>query len=209
MGRGIRSASSSSPRAPRASCRRGRPGPRAARRAGPPPARPPVTAIGSPGSGTGSPALEPLGRQGNEGLLDRLWHRISGGQRGGLTWYQLGGSSGPGTSALDVGARPGTDVYAPVDGTVVGISDFVVSNRTYGARVDIRPVTAPSVVVSLTQLRPDPALTVGSTVAAASSKVGVVLDLSVVQTLALARYTQDSGTNVSLEVRPAATLSTR
>lgn len=168
-----------------------------------------VTAIGYHGSGTGSLALEPLGRQGNEGLLDRIWHRISGGQKGALTWYQLGGGGGPGTSALDVGARPGTDVYAPVDGTVVGISDFVVSNRTYGARIDIRPVTAPSVVVSLTQLRPDPALTVGSTVAAASSKVGVVLDLSAVETQALARYTQDSGTNVSLEVRPAATLSTR
>ncbi len=168
-----------------------------------------VTAIGYHGSDGSALALAPLGSQGNEGLLDRLWHRISGAKKNGLTWYQLGGSSGPGTSALDVGARPGTDVYAPVDGTVVGISDFVISNRTYGARIDIRPVTAPSVVVSLTQLRPDPALTVGSTVAAASSKVGVVLDLSLVETQTLARYTQDSGTNVSLEVRPAATLSTR
>ena len=168
-----------------------------------------VTAIGYHGSDSGALALAPLGRQGNEGLLGRLWHRISAGETNGLTWYQLGGTNGPGTSALDVGAQPGTDVYAPVDGTVVGISDFVVSNRTYGARIDIRPVTAPSIVVSLTQLRPDPALTVGSTVAASSSKVGVVLDLSVVQAQALARYTQDSGTNVSLEVRPAATLSTR
>ena len=168
-----------------------------------------VTAIGYHGSDGSALALAPLGSQGNEGLLDRLWHRISGAKKNGLTWYQLGGSSGPGTSALDVGARPGTDVYAPVDGTVVGISDFVISNRTYGARIDIRPVTAPSVVVSLTQLRPDPALTVGSTVAADSSKVGVVLDLSLVETQTLARYTQDSGTNVSLEVRPAATLSTR
>jgi hypothetical protein len=168
-----------------------------------------VTAIGYHGSGSGTLALAPLGRQGNEGLLARLWHTISGSKQGGLTWYQLGGGSGPGTSALDVGARPGTDVYAPVGGTIVGISDYVVSNRTYGARIDIRPTAAPSVLVSLTQLRPDPSLTVGSTVEAASSKIGVVVDVSAVERQALARYTQDAGTNVTLEVRPAATLSAR
>ena len=79
-----------------------------------------------------------------------------------LVWYQLGGSGGPGTSALDVGAPAGTDVYAPVDGTVVAISDFVLANRVYGSRIDLRPSSAPSLVVSLTQLRPDPALVVGS-----------------------------------------------
>ena len=92
-----------------------------------------------------------------------------------------------------------------MDGTVVGISDYVISNRVQGARIDVRPLTAPSVVVSLIHLRPDPALTVGSAVAASRSKLGVVLDLSKVERQALARYTQDAGNNVSLEVRPAAT----
>ena len=91
-----------------------------------------------------------------------------------------------------------------MDGTVVGITDFVLSNRTYGARIDIRPHSAPSVVVSLTHLRADPALTVGSAVAKARSKIGVVVDLSSVERQALARYTQDAGNNVSLSVRPAA-----
>lgn len=168
-----------------------------------------VTAIGFHGSGSGALALDPVGPQGNAGLLTRIWRTISGSPSDGLAWYQLGGGGGPGRSALDVGAKPGTDVYSPVDGTVVGISDYVISNRTYGARVDIRPTAAPSVVVSLTQLRPDPALTVGSTVTAAGSKVGIVVDVSGAMKLALARYTQDAGTNVSLEVRPAATLSAR
>jgi hypothetical protein len=110
---------------------------------------------------------------------------------------------------LSIGAAPGTDVYSPVAGTVVGITDFVLSNRTYGARIDIRPLTAPSVVVSLTHLRADPALTVGSAVAAANTKVGVVVDLSRVERQALARYTQDAGNNVSLTVRPAAAVSIR
>lgn len=154
----------------------------------------------------GAIGLTPIGRQRNEGLLSRLWHRVVGTDSAGLGWYQLEGDAGPGTSALDVGARPGTDAYSPVDGTVVGITDFVIGNRPYGARIDIRPSSAPSVVVSLTQLRPDPALTVGSSVAAAGSKIGVVLELSAVERQALARYTQDAGDHVSVEVHPAATL---
>jgi hypothetical protein len=96
-----------------------------------------------------------------------------------------------------------------VAGISFKITDYVLSNRTYGARIDIRPQSAPSVVVSLTHLRPDPALTVGSAVAARRSKIGVVLDLSAVERQALARHTQDAGNNVSLEVRTAATLSLR
>ena len=126
-----------------------------------------------------------------------------------LVWYQLRGDRGPGTSALTVGAAAGTDVYSPVTGTVVGITDFVLANRTYGARIDIRPQSAPSVVVSLTHLRADPSLTVGSAVAKAASKIGVVVDLTAVERQALARYTQDAGNNVSLSVRPAAVLSVR
>lgn len=163
-----------------------------------------VTALGYHNAGDGSIQLQPIGRQGNAGLFARIWHRLAGSGDARLVWYQLKGDRGPGTSALSVGAAPGTDVYAPVDGTVVGISDFVLSNRTFGARIDIRPATAPGVVVSLTRLRADPALTVGSTVAAAKTKVGVVLDLSAVEEQALARYTQDKGNHVSLSVRPAA-----
>ena len=42
--------------------------------------------------------------------------------------------------------------------------------------------------------------------AAASSKLGRVLDLSKVERQALARYTNDAGNHVLLEVHPAATL---
>ena len=168
-----------------------------------------VTAIGYHRAGPGALTLDPVGRQGNAGPLSRLWHRIMGTKNDGLVWFQLSGSRGPGTSALDVGAAPGTDVYAPVDGVVVGIADYVVSNRVQGARIDIRPHEAPSVVVSLTHLRVDPALTVGSTVASGRSKIGVVVDLSKVEYQALARHTQDAGNNVSVEIHPAATLSIR
>jgi hypothetical protein len=166
-----------------------------------------VTAIGYHATSGGALALSPVGRQANAGLLSRMARRLLGTGGSGLSYYLLGGQDGPATSVLSVGAPPGTDVYSPVDGTVVGITDYVISGRTRGARIDIQPSGAASIVVSLTHLRPDPALTVGSTVAAASSKIGTLLDLADVERQALARYTNDAGNHVALEVHPAATLS--
>ena len=166
-----------------------------------------VTAIGYHAAGNGALPLEPLGRQGNRGFLRRLADRIFGAERGGLVWYALGGRSGPPTSALDVGAAPGTDVFSPVDGTVIGISEFVLNGRRFGSRIDIQPTGAPSLVVSLTRLRRDRTLAIGDAVVAGGSRLGTVLDLSAVEEHALARYTQDAGNHVTIEVRPAATLA--
>ena len=88
-----------------------------------------VTAIGFHGSAEGALVLKPVGPQRNEGLLARLWRRITGASKSGLAWYQLSG--GP-LRTLDVGAVAGTDVYSPVDGTVVAIRDQVVSGRGRG-----------------------------------------------------------------------------
>jgi hypothetical protein len=166
-----------------------------------------VTAIGYHAAGEGTLALHPLGRQSNAGLLSRLAHRIFGGGSSGLGWYQLEGGSGPQTSSLDVGAAAGTDVYSPVDGKIVGITDYVVNNRVYGRRIDIEPTAAPAIVVSVTHLRPDSSLTVGSSVAARSARLGTLLDLSPVEKQALARYTNDAGNHVSITVHPSVSLS--
>ena len=166
-----------------------------------------VTAIGYHGGGAGALALRPLGRRGNQGVLARLVERIFGTSDSSLLWYQLRGGEGPATSALDVGAAPGTDVYSPVDGTVAGIADYVINGATRGQRIDIRPLSAPALVVSITRLRPDPAVTVGSSVAAGSTRLGIVLELSHVERQALARYTQDAGNHITLQVSPAAAFS--
>src|SRR5205807_6827330 len=134
-----------------------------------------VTAIGYNSSDDGVLPLTPLGHQGNEGVLSRLAHKILGGGHGSFVYYQLSGGE---TAVLDVGAAPGTDVYAPVDGTIVGISDYILDGRAYGSRIDIQPSAAPSLGVSLTHLTPDPALTVGWTIAASSTKGGRLGDLS-------------------------------
>src|SRR5439155_10846033 len=120
-----------------------------------------VTAIGYHGAGEEALPFDPVGHQANEGLFSRAFHRIFGGGGGGLAYYQLGGGHGPSTGSLNVGAAPGTDVYAPVDGTVVGIRPFILSGKTFGSEIDIQPLSEPSVLVAVTQLRADPALTVG------------------------------------------------
>jgi hypothetical protein len=162
-----------------------------------------VTGIAFHGARDGSLELNPVGRQANEGLLLRLWRRIAGTPDDGPVWYQLSGAVGPGTRVLDVGAAPGTDVYAPVDGTVVSISNFVIDGRKLGARIDIRPTQAPSVMVSLTHLRPDRSLAVGSALRKASSKIGTVVDVAAVERQGLAKHARDGGNNVAIAVYPA------
>src|SRR5919109_519907 len=160
-----------------------------------------VSAIGYHRAGPGALPFKPFGSEANRGFVARAWDRVfGGGGSSGLRYYELGGGSGPADSALDVGAAAGTDVYAPVDGTVVGISDYVINGRTYGVKLDLEPLSNSSVVFSLTQIKPDPALSVGSTVTAGTTKMGTVADLSGVEKQALARYTQDAGNHVSIEV---------
>ena len=95
-------------------------------------------------------------------------------------------------------------MYSPVDGTIAGITNYVLNGRTRGVRIDIRPLTAAG------------ADRVGD---AASSRSGahgrgvrrrgldaarMVLDLSHVERQALARFTQDAGNHVTLQAYSAA-----
>jgi hypothetical protein len=162
-----------------------------------------ATAIGYFSANDGALTLSPVGHQGNEGLVQRIFHRLFGGGGGHPVWYRLDGGT---TSALDVGAAPGTDVYSPVDGVVVGITPYVVAGHRFGSRIDIQPQNAPSLVVTLTQLRPDPSVSVGSDVVSGATRLGIVVDLSKVERQALARFTNDAGNHVSIELRPAAVL---
>jgi hypothetical protein len=164
-----------------------------------------LTAIGYHSAHDGALSLKPLGHQANEGVVQRVIHGIFGGGGGSPKWYDLSGGT---KSAIDVGAPVGSDVYSPVDGNVVAIRPFVVEGKTYGAEIDIQPQTAPSLVVAVTQLVADPALTVGTAVVSGATKLGRVVDLAAIEHQALARYTNDAGNHVTIEVRNAPVLAT-
>jgi hypothetical protein len=164
-----------------------------------------LTAIGYHSADDGALALDPVGHQANEGVVQRVIHGVFGGGGGSPKWYSLSGGD---TSALDVGAPIGSDVYSPADGTVVAIRPFVVEGRAYGSEIDIQPQTAPSLVVAVTQLVADPALTVGMPVVSGATKLGRVADLAAIEKQALARYTNDAGNHVTVEVHTAPVLAT-
>ncbi|HEU5244188.1 MAG TPA: hypothetical protein VFU33_07300 [Gaiellaceae bacterium] len=164
-----------------------------------------LTAIGYHSTGDGALSLQPVGHQANEGLVQRVVHGIFGGGGGSPTWYQLAGG---GTSALDVGAPIGSDVYSPVDGTVVAVRPFVIEGKTHGSEIDIQPQNAPSVIVAVTQLVADSALTVGTPVVSGATKLGRVANLASVEHQALARYTNDAGNHVTIELRAAPVIAT-
>jgi murein DD-endopeptidase MepM/ murein hydrolase activator NlpD len=166
-----------------------------------------ITAIGYHGGAEGALPLSPVGSQANQGLFGRLFHKLFGGGSGSVRWFQLPGGYGASTSGLDIGGAPGTDVYAPTDGTIVGLHDLILDGRPYGQRIEIQPTGSPSIVVTVSHLRRDPSLTVGSAVVAAMSRLGTLLDFSAVERQSLARFTQDAGNHVSVEVHPAATLT--
>lgn len=167
-------------------------------------AQPAVTAIGYYGT-PDALDLSPVGSQANEGLVGRIVHGIFGGGGGSPHWYQLGNG---GTSALDVGAAAGTEVYAPIDGIVAAVRPFIVEGKRYGSEIDIQPQDAPSLVVAVTQLVATPGLTVGTAVVSGTTKIGTVVDLAVVEQQALAHYTNDAGNHVTIEVRASPVAAT-
>ncbi len=161
-----------------------------------------LTAIGFHGANDGSLTLQPVGRQANEGLLARLWRHIAGATRDWPRWFQLDGDT-PGTNVLDVGTPPGTDVYAPVAGSVVAVTNVVIGGRHVGSRIDLRPTRAPSVMVSVTNVKPDPAIAVGTPVLAATSKLGTAVHIAAVERQALAQHTSGDGNNVAIAAYPS------
>ena len=158
-----------------------------------------VTAIGYHGAGEDALALDPLGRQANEGLFSRAFHRIFGGGGGGVAYYQLGGGDGPSTGSLNVGAAPGHGRL------LAGRRHGRRASRRRPRREELRladrhpAADEPSVVVSVTHLRADPALDGRvAPLTSRTSKIGKVLDFSAVERLALAQYTQDAGNHVAI-----------
>jgi hypothetical protein len=144
--------------------------------------------------------LEPSGRLVNAGIIDRIERQVVGSTAGSPDYYVSGGS----TASVDVGAVAGTQIYSPVNGTVVGITPYVLDGRAWGDQISIQPSSDPTVVVVLTNIFPAQALRVGQQVSATQppTPVGVVADLSKVLKMNLAQYTSDAGNHVHIELRP-------
>ena len=79
--------------------------------------------------------LTPSGNLLNAGIVDRIERQIVGSTATGPDYFIASGS----TASVDVGAGAGTQVYSPVNGTIVGITPMILN----GARVG-RPAVDPA-----------------------------------------------------------------
>jgi hypothetical protein len=145
--------------------------------------------------------LTPSGNLLNAGIVDRIERQIVGSTATGPDYFIASGS----TASVDVGAAAGTQVYAPVNGTIVGITPMILNGARWGDQVTIQPQSDPSVVVVVSNIHADPALRIGVAVTSTQDPtlLGTVADLSKVLKMELAHYTADSGNHAHIELNAA------
>jgi hypothetical protein len=158
-----------------------------------------VTGIGyGPRRERGVIELEPSGTRANTSWLRRTTQRfLSTAPAGDLRWYRLDEGA---PSMVTVGALPGTEVYAPIDGKVLTISDYVIAGKVLGVLVQLQPVGDGSTVVVVRNLDPAADLAVGQSVTQSVTKLGTVRDMEGAIEAPLADYTHDAGAGIDMYV---------
>jgi biotin carboxyl carrier protein len=109
------------------------------------------------------------------------------------------GRTGKPETAVDVGAAPGTQVVAPVNGTVVYVRAYKLYGTIDDYEVHIAPDGQPELDVVLIHIT-DVCVTPGQRVEAGATVVAAVRRLSKSTSLQLAQYTADGGDHTHLQV---------
>ena len=158
-----------------------------------------VTAIGFlPRRETGVIELQPSGPRANTSWLQRTTQRfLSTTPAGDLSWYRLDEGT---PSMVMVGAAPGAEVYAPIDGKVEAITDYELAGEVRGVVIQLQPVGDGQTLVIIRNLDADAELAVGQTVSRSVTRLGTVRDMAGALEMPLARYTHDSGSGVDMYV---------
>jgi len=107
--------------------------------------------------------------------------------------------SGEPDTAVDVGAEPGTDVYAPVTGTVVQVREYSLYNKFPDYEIHIHPDGWSDIDVVLIHVD-DLSVTVGQRVAGGISRLAAVRRMSDKIDLQLGGYTKNGGDHVHLQL---------
>lgn len=107
--------------------------------------------------------------------------------------------SGKPDTAADVGAEPGTDVYAPVTGTVVQVRAYKLYDKYDDYEIHIRPDGWPEVDVVLIHVD-DVNVAVGERVACGVSRIACVRKMSDKIDIQLGGYTRNGGDHVHMQL---------
>lgn len=102
-------------------------------------------------------------------------------------------------TAVDVGALPGTPVFAPVDGKVVFVQRYKLYSRYPDFEIHIMPKDVSGVDVVL--LHVDRVrVSAGDMVSAGITQIAVVRDLSMLSDIQLAEYTPGRGDHTHVQI---------
>lgn len=107
--------------------------------------------------------------------------------------------SGKPDTAADIGAEPGTDVYAPVTGTIVQVRAYKLYDKYDDYEIHIHPDGWPEVDVVLIHVD-DVRVAVGERVASGISRIACVRKMSDKINIQLGGYTQNGGDHVHMQL---------
>jgi hypothetical protein len=150
----------------------------------------------------GAVSFAPTGRLGNpSGPVAALADVFASG---GMRYYTMKGdssaSSAP-TAGLDVGAVPGSTVYAPVDGQVTAVTSYRLLGRYPDIEVDLEPADDPTVLLTMTHLT-GVTVAIGETVTAGQTVLGAVRGFPAQLDQPLRQFTTDEGDHVEMVAEP-------
>lgn len=157
-----------------------------------------IEGLGYHPAGNGLVPLSPRGRN----LSGNPLITILSGEAGSPVGYFLmasAGRQGPETGALDVGAKAGAPVYAPVSGTITAVRpDPLLEGASV---IEIQPDGSPQERVAVAMLgRIKNGVGVDSPVEAGRTRLGTVADSSSVMKNQLSSYTKGPGDHVTVSV---------
>lgn len=152
-------------------------------------------------------SLNPNGEQINGDFITAAFKRFRSENKTQIQYYLFGGETRRSTprGGLDIGARPGTAVYSPVNGEVIAVRHYKIAGRYDDVQVEISPTNAPNYVVVINHIQ-NVNLALGNTVGAGETPIGNVRGLSHFYPQELSEVTSDPGDHVHIEVRRLAQL---
>jgi hypothetical protein len=149
-------------------------------------------------SDTSAVALTPIGEQANANALVRFFRGIFSTPPA-VRYYFLDGGAGPVTTSVLVGAAVGSQVTAPISGSVTAVKDYLLFGKYPDVQIDIRPEKTSGTTVTLLFIT-DPVVSIGDIVTAGKTPLGKVRECPGQLGRNLSAYTHDSGSHVYLQV---------
>lgn len=150
-----------------------------------------------PVTDSGAVQFSPIGEQANSNALVRFFRGIFAGAPS-VRYYFLPGEGSGATGAILVGAATGSEVRAPITGTVTAVKQYTLFGKYDDVQVDIRPDEMSGVTFSLLFIE-DPVVSIGEVVTAGKTALGKVRECPVELGKQLSVFTHDSGSHVFMQ----------